>query len=357
MESLGVNFWSGKRVFLTGHTGFKGAWLSLWLQKKGAIVTGYSLQPPTNPSIFDICKIDEIIFNSIIGDIRDSSFLMECVKNANPDIVIHMAAQPLVRKSYIEPVETYETNVMGTVNILEAVKATKSVKVFLNVTTDKCYENKEWVWGYRENETLGGYDPYSNSKACSEMVTSAYRNSFFTSGEHVVAVASARAGNVIGGGDWAKDRLVPDIIRSLLKNKLIEIRNPRAIRPWQYVLEPLSGYMLLCQKLYEHGPDFASSWNFGPEETDVKTVEWIAERLVDKWGDHRIKVATYQDNHYHEATLLKLDCSKAKSKLQWAPRWNIDKALEQIVEWVRVYADQGDILDICYRQISEYENQ
>lgn len=281
-------FWHNKKIFVTGHTGFKGSWLCLWLTALGAKVTGYALEPPTEPNLYKLCKIDTYI-ESNIADIRNIDSLWNAMSTAQPDIVIHMAAQPIVLESYRHPVATYAVNVMGTVHVLEAVRKCKSVRAVINVTTDKCYENKEWVWGYRENELLGGYDPYSNSKACSELVTSAYRSSFFNPRDyksHGVAIATARAGNVIGGGDWAPGRLVPDCVRALLKGEKIIIRNPGAIRPWQHVLEPLNGYLLLAQRLYEEGPRYAEAWNFGPCDDDVKSVQWIVERLCSKWGNN-----------------------------------------------------------------------
>ncbi len=351
------NFWQGKRVFLTGHTGFKGSWLSLWLARLGAQVTGYALTPPTNPSLFELCKIEEIV-TTIIGDVRDEKSVFEAMQKAQPEIVIHMAAQPLVRDSYKIPVETYAINVMGTIHVLEAVRKTSSVKAVVNVTTDKCYENKEWLWGYREDEPMGGYDPYSNSKACSELVTSAYRNSYFHPaeyGKHGVAIASARAGNVIGGGDWANDRLIPDCIQAMIQGKDIMIRNPNAIRPWQHVLEPLSGYMMLAQRLYEDGGDFAQGWNFGPNDNDAKPVGWIVEKMCQLWGGQ----VGYKFDHGeqpHEANYLKLDCSKAKEKLGWQPIWNLEQALTQILRWVEAYQQQVDMRQFCFKQIDEYSN-
>lgn len=348
-------FWQGKRVFITGHTGFKGSWLCMWLNAMGAQVTGYALQPPTKPSLFEICKIDQLL-TSIIGDVRDKEKLKQCMLEAQPDIVIHMAAQPLVRDSYKNPVETYEINVMGTVHIFEAIRGCPGIKVVVNVTTDKCYDNKEWIWGYRENEAMGGYDPYSSSKACSELVTSSYRNSFFNTQEyqhHGVAVASARAGNVIGGGDWAVDRLIPDCIAALLKKKPIVIRNPYAIRPWQHVLEPLSGYLTLAQKLYEAGPEYAEGWNFGPAAKDARPVEWIVQQMCQLWGD----AATYivnQGPHLHEAHYLKLDCSKAMARLAWYPKWDLQQAIEKVMEWVIAYKEGKDMYSVCLQQIDDY---
>lgn len=348
-------FWKGKKVFLTGHTGFKGSWLSIWLHALGAEVTGYALEPPTEPSLFKAAGVDGLLA-SVIADVRDLERLQAEMAQAAPEIVIHMAAQPLVRDSYKLPVETYAINVMGTVHLLEAVRSTPSVRAVVNVTTDKVYENREWIWGYRENEAFGGYDPYSNSKGCSELVTAAYRSSYFNPqeyGRHGVALASARAGNVIGGGDWAVDRLIPDIIRAILAGQPVQIRNPHAIRPWQHVLEPLSGYLLLAQRLYEEGADFASGWNFGPAEEDARPVEWLVQRLCAGWGEG----AGYEldkGEHPYEAHYLKLDCSKVRSELGWSPRWNLEKALQSIVEWTKVYQSTGDLRAECLRQISLY---
>jgi len=352
---MSTEFWSGKRVLLTGHTGFKGSWLSLWLQSLGAQVAGYALAPPTSPSLFEAAKVAEGM-DSTIGDIRDLEQLRAVFAGHRPEIVIHMAAQPLVRYSYIEPVETYSTNVMGTVNLLEAVRGTPGVRAVVNVTTDKCYENREWAWGYRENEAMGGYDPYSSSKGCAELVTAAYRNSYFHPNkyqEHGVAIASARAGNVIGGGDWADDRLIPDIMRAITGSRAVHIRNPHAIRPWQHVLEPLSGYLLLAQKLYEEGPNYAEGWNFGPNDEDAKPVQWIVESLTRSWGEGASWVVDNGD-HPHEAHYLKLDCSKAKARLDWHPRWHLDEALEKIVDWQRVCRDGQDMREVTLQQIAEY---
>lgn len=314
---MNAAFWHGKRVFLTGHTGFKGGWLSLWLQQLGADVTGYALDAPTSPSLFEAASVARGM-RSIIGDVRDGDAVKRAMAVARPDIVIHMAAQPLVRYSYVNPVETYSTNVMGVVNLLEAVRATPGVRAVVNVTSDKCYENREWPWGYRENEAMGGYDPYSNSKGCAELVTAGYRSSFFHADkypEHGVALGSGRAGNVIGGGDWALDRLIPDMLRAIGAGEPVMIRNPHAIRPWQHVLEPLSGYLTLAEKLYTEGPVHAEGWNFGPYDTDAKPVEWIVERMTQEWGAGASWTLDGQD-HPHEATYLKLDCSKARGR--WA---------------------------------------
>ncbi len=350
-------FWKKRKVFVTGHTGFKGSWLCLWLHSLGAEVAGYALNPPTNPSLFELCKVDRL-FASTIADVRDGESLTRAMLAADPEIVIHMAAQPLVRESYRNPVETYATNVMGTINLFEAVRHCKSVKSVVNVTTDKCYENREWLWGYRENEPMGGYDPYSNSKACSELVTSSYRSSFFNSQDyhvHGVGLASARAGNVVGGGDWAQDRLVPDCIRSLLKGEAILIRSPHAVRPWQHVLEPLAGYLLLAQRLYEGGQRYADGWNFGPDDNDAKPVEWIVKKLCAKWGQD----ASYEidkGEQPHEAHYLKLDCSKAKFVLDWYPKWDLEQAIDKVITWTLAYKEKRDLKEVCLNQIEDYSN-
>jgi len=351
-----MSFWNGKEVFLTGHTGFKGSWLCLWLSRLGARVTGYALDPPTEPSLYKLVRMDELV-NSRIADIRDAGCLTRIMCEVRPEIVIHMAAQPLVQDSYKIPVETYATNVMGTVHLLEAVRKCGSVKAVVNVTTDKCYENREWIWGYRENEPMGGYDPYSSSKACSELVTAAYRSSYFNPlryAEHGVALASARAGNVIGGGDWAADRLIPDCIRAILAGEAIRVRNPYAIRPWQHVLEPLSGYLTLARRLYEECTAFAEGWNFGPGDDDARPVEWIVRSLCEKWG-HAAGYTIDDGEHPHEAHYLKLDCSKARMGLDWHPHWNLATALDQIVTWTKAYHGGGDMRAVCLEQIAQYE--
>lgn len=350
------SFWQGKQVFLTGHTGFKGGWLSLWLQSLGAEVTGYSLSPPTNPSLFEVANVADGM-KSIIGDIRNLDALKKAVFDARPEIVIHMAAQPLVRYSYANPVETYATNVMGSVHLLEAVRNTKGVKVVVNVTSDKCYENREWVWAYREVEAMGGYDPYSNSKGCAELITAAYRNSYFPREkyqEHCVAIGSGRAGNVIGGGDWAEDRLIPDMMRAIISSQPVSIRNPHSIRPWQHVLEPLSGYLSLAQKLYEEGPNYGEGWNFGPNDDDAKSVQWILDNLTKTWGDGASWKLDGGD-HPHEAHYLKLDCSKAKMRLNWQPRWSLDKAIDKICVWHKAHLAGADMRAMCLQQIKQYE--
>jgi CDP-glucose 4,6-dehydratase len=350
------DFWQGKRVFVTGHTGFKGSWLSLWLQHLGAEVLGFSLQPPTEPSLFDLANVAEGM-TSVIGDVRDLEHLQQVMQDFQPEIVIHMAAQPLVRRSYQAPVETYSTNVMGTVNLLEAVRHTSSVRAMVDITSDKCYENREWVWGYRENETLGGYDPYSSSKACAELVAAAYRNSYFNPdkyAEHGVAVATTRAGNVIGGGDWAADRLVPDILKALMNKESVLIRNPNAIRPWQHVLEPLNGYLLVARRLYQEGPTYAEAWNFGPDDTNVEPVGWIADELYSLWGDGTTWTRDGNTAQPHENAFLKLDCSKAYAKLGWRPKLSLRDTLKWIVEWTKTYQAGEDIRSFTEAQIQQF---
>ena len=349
-------FWEGKRVFLTGHTGFKGSWLALWLQQLGANVTGFAQAAPTQPSLFDVARVGASMY-SVRGDVRDLPALLRAMQDARPEIVIHMAAQSLVRLSYDTPVETYATNVMGTVHLLEAVRQTQGVKAVVNVTTDKCYENKEWVWGYRENEPMGGFDPYSNSKGCSELVSSAYRSSFFNPAQHAqhgVALATARAGNVIGGGDWAKDRLIPDILAAFEAGKQVGIRNPHATRPWQHVLEPLRGYLTLAERLYTEGPTFAEGWNFGPHSDDAKPVEWIVKELAQRW-DQGASWQVDAGEHRHEARSLKLDISKAAQRLHWHPALRLDQALDLIVDWARAKQNGSDMQAITQRQIAYYQ--
>ncbi len=343
------------KVLITGHTGFKGTWLCLMLNKLGADIYGYALEPPTKPSLYEEAKINELV-TSYIGDIRDLDYLKEIFFKVKPEIVIHMAAQPLVRDSYKLPVETYSTNVMGTVHLLEACRKTPSVKAIVNVTTDKCYENKEWHWGYRENEPMGGYDPYSNSKGCSELVTSCYRSSYFNPAkyaEHGKAIASARAGNVIGGGDWATDRLIPDFIRAITNGESIQIRSPYAIRPWQHVLEPLTGYLTLAALLFTKGPGYNGPWNFGPAESDARSVEWITLEFCERWGNG---VSYSVDSHPqpHEATYLKLDCSKAANELDWSPKTNIGTALQWVVDWYKAWLAGADMRTFTEAQIDNF---
>lgn len=348
-----MEFWKGKKVFITGHTGFKGSWLSLWLQHAGAHICGYSLAPPTNPSLFELARVSENMV-SINGDIRDREALATAVEKNSPDIVLHLAAQPLVRLSYKDPVGTFDTNVMGTVNLLEAVRRVDSVKVLLCITSDKCYQNREWYWGYREDEAMGGHDPYSSSKGCSELVVSAYRQSFFASKSDTL-IATARAGNVIGGGDWAQDRIIPDVMKAFMQSEPVIIRNPDAIRPWQHVLEPLNGYLKLVEQLWDHGSSFAEGWNFGPHDSDAKTVGWIVENLTRLWADGAGWINDTAGGHPHEATYLKLDSSKAKMLLKWSPVMNISKALEMTVEWYRAFNNQQDMREVTLDQIACYE--
>lgn len=344
-------FWQGKRVFLTGHTGFKGSWLALWLENMGAEVYGYALRPPTEPNLFTVARVEEGITASTIADIRDARIFADAMKAAHPEIVIHMAAQSLVRYSYAEPVETYAVNVMGTINLLEAVRVTPEVRAVVNITTDKCYKNREWVWGYREDEPLGGRDPYSSSKACAEIVTAAWRRSYLE--DAGVALASVRAGNVIGGGDWANERLIPDFLRALDAKQTLTIRSPHAIRPWQYVFEPLAGYLTLAERLFHDGMAYAEAWNFGPEETDSRSVQWIVEYLCSA-----VPGASWQCDtapQPHEAHYLKLDSSKARSRLGWQSRWGLKTALDKTLEWHRFWKQGADMRAICLDQILAYE--
>jgi CDP-glucose 4,6-dehydratase len=358
IASVNPSFWNGKRVFLTGHTGFKGGWLSLWLASMGAKVTGYALAPNTTPNFFEVAGVQGDLEQSHIADIRDLEKLQKAMADARPEIVIHMAAQPLVRYSYSNPVETYATNVMGTVHVLESIRALDCVRAAVIVTTDKCYENQEWAWGYRENEPMGGHDPYSNSKGCAELVTSAYRQSYFPPekyAQHKVAIASARAGNVIGGGDWSEDRLIPDAIKAFEANQVLMIRNPLATRPWQHVLEPLSGYLVLAQALYEKGAQFDGGWNFGPRDDDARSVQEVINLLIKNWGS----VASWaqaQGEQPHEAHSLKLDCSKARQYLYWVPRWTLEQAIKNITQWQQAHNQESNMHEISLKQIASHQN-
>ena len=346
-------FWEGKRVFLTGHTGFKGSWLSTWLQDAGTIVTGFSLLPNTQPNLFDSSNVSDQM-ESVIADIRNFGELSKAMKDSSPEIVIHMAAQPIVRESYDDPLATYSTNVLGTANLLQAVRQTPSIKAVINVTTDKCYENKERLAGYREDDEMGGHDPYSSSKGCSELVTASFRRSFFFH-DNSANIATARAGNVIGGGDWARDRLVPDVLRTLQTGGKIDLRNPDSTRPWQHVLEPLSGYLTLAEKLYEGDQSYASAWNFGPEEEGVQPVRVIVEYLLEKLGDG----ATWEHTNTeqpHEAKLLKLDISKAKKDLGWRPRWDLYRTLDAVVSWHQGWLGKKNVKSLMLNQIIEFES-
>jgi|SRR5215813_1609685 len=353
---LNRSYWKGCNVFLTGHTGFKGSWLSLWLNSLGAKVTGYALKPPTQPNLFEQARVESVV-RSIYGDIRDFQKLRGSLVECRPEVVIHMAAQSVVRRGYEDPIETYSSNVMGTAHLLEAIRQLKRPCVVINVTSDKCYANREWVWGYRENEPMGGRDPYSSSKGCAELVTTAYRESFFPPDaleSHGVALASARAGNAVGGGDWTKDQLIPDLMRAFLAGHTCEIRNPSAIRPWQFVLEPLRGYLMLAERLFEGNPCFASGWNFGPANGDAKPVCWIADTVSRLWGDQAF---WDQDSTVHprESHFLKLDASKAKASLGWYPVLPLDQALEWIVEWYRAFQSTDDLGALTRQQIERYE--
>lgn len=361
MEGVGIlklQFWQGKSVLITGHTGFKGAWLSLWLHHLGARVSGYATRPPTEPSLFELASVASCM-KSIFGDVRDLASLCTALKSTRPEIVFHMAAQSLVRPSYENPARTFSTNVMGTVNVLEAIRRTDTAKAVVVVTSDKCYENREWPWGYRESEALGGHDPYSCSKACAELVTTSYRRAFFEttpSRPGFPAVASARAGNVIGGGDWARDRLVPDIIRALLENRQIIIRNPRATRPWQHVLEPLCGYLTLAERLREEGERAAEAWNFGPCETNVRSVGFVCTGIVNRWGSN-VQWEQDRSSRPHEAHALKLDSSKARCKLGWKTLLSLEEALDWTVEWYKRYAARAQGRELVMRDIEEYESR
>jgi len=360
-NNLFNNIYNSKKVLVTGHTGFKGGWLSLWLKELGAEVIGYSLDPPTQPSFFRAVGLKNKMIH-IIGDIRDEKHLLSVFEKYQPEFVFHLAAQSLVRFSYKEPRLTYETNVIGTVSILEAIRKNKGVRAAVIITSDKCYENKEWIYGYRENDPVGGYDPYSSSKGCAELVVSAYRRSFLNpinQNDRKIAISSARAGNVIGGGDWREDRLIPDCIKSLSENKSIIIRNPDAIRPWQHVLEPLSGYLLLGAKMYEDGAKFNGAWNFGPSDSDLITVEEITKKIVSYWGSGKYKNEISIKNP-HETKLLKLDCSKARSILSWYPEYNIDEALSKTVGWYKMFYDEigeDNLFEYTIKQIREYEKR
>lgn len=350
MEDLEVNsnFWKGKNILLTGHTGFKGSWLSLWLKKLGANVTGFALEPSTNPSLFNILQLEKDMV-SFIGDIRDPQLLNKVFYQAEPDIVIHMAAQTLVRDSYSDPVGTYATNIMGTVNLLEAVRKTPSIKVVLNITSDKCYENDELNRSYCENDPMGGYDPYSSSKGCAELVSSAYRRSFLE--EANIVLATARSGNVVGGGDWAKDRIIPDAIRAFFAGTPLMVRNPKAIRPWQHVLDPLRGYLMLIEHLWHDGKDFAQGWNFGTDESDAKSVSWVTEKVVSLWGNNA-KWTLDNSPTLHEAQYLKLDSNKSRTRLGWQPHIHIEQALIKTVEWYKAWANKKDMRAFTLQQIN-----
>ena len=357
MAAFADTFWRGKRVFLTGHTGFKGGWLALWLAKLGAEVRGYALEPATDPNLFTVARVGSAL-DDIRGDIRNAAALEPALRSFAPEVVFHLAAQPLVRASYDDPIGTYETNVIGTARVLDAIRRTPSVRAIVCVTTDKCYENKEWIWGYRESDPLGGYDPYSSSKACAEIVSAAYRQSYFPTAklaEHKVALATARAGNVIGGGDWSLDRLIPDLVRGFLAGEPVRIRRPQAIRPWQHVLEPLAGYIALAEHLLsDNAAHYAAAYNFGPYDEDAKPVGWIVEKMTGFWGDGASWVLD-PDPGVHEAGYLKLDASKAHADLGWKPRLRLETALQWLVEWYRNWQSGADMHAFTLDQIKAYE--
>ncbi len=360
MEDLVSTFWQGRKVLLTGHTGFKGGWLALWLQQLGAEVLGYALAPHTTPNLFTAANVGNDM-TSVIGNLSDLARMQEAMHSHRPEIVFHLAAQSLVRASYQDPIGTYETNVLGTAKVLEAVRSCDSVHAIVIVTTDKCYENREWLWAYRENDALGGFDPYSNSKACAEFVVSAYRNSFFHPAnyeQHGVALATARAGNVIGGGDWSSDRLIADIIRAFTSGEILKIRNPQAIRPWQHVLEPLRGYLTLAQKLYAHGTQFSGAWNFGPHSTDAKPVEWIVEHMASRWEAStpgtKARWEIDRAEHPHEAQMLKLDWTKAALELGWHPTLSLADALDMTLDWHKDVQAGEDARAKCLAQLNAY---
>jgi CDP-glucose 4,6-dehydratase len=349
--AIDPGFWHGRRVLLTGHTGFKGAWLALWLQTLGARVTGFSLGTPTQPSLYELARVGEGM-QDIEGDVRDFRALGAAVSDAQPEVVLHMAAQSLVRQSFAEPRQTFEVNVMGTVNLLDALRRCEGTRVVVNVTSDKCYENREWEWAYREHEPMGGHDPYSSSKGCAELVTAAFRRSFFSSAQSL-RLASARAGNVIGGGDWGADRLIPDIMRAALADRAIDVRNPCSVRPWQHVLNPLSGYLLLAQALWS-SQELAGGWNFGPAEQDALTVGAIVERISGLWPT-RLRWVEDPGPHPHEARQLKLDSSRARSQLGWRPRWGLQEGLEAIVDWYRALSVQEEMRAVTLEQIQRFQ--
>jgi CDP-glucose 4,6-dehydratase len=348
---VNAGFWRGRTVLITGHTGFKGGWLALWLGSLGAKVHGFSLAPPTEPNFFTTAQLADQLAGHDLGDIRDLEQLSRALQRAAPEVVLHLAAQPLVRASYADPVQTYATNVLGTVHVLEAARRCSSVRAIVNVTTDKCYENREWVWPYRESDPMGGHDPYSSSKACAELVTSAYRRSFLS--ESGIAIASARAGNVIGGGDWAVDRLLPDFFRAAQTRHPLQVRHPQAIRPWQHVLEPLCGYLLLAQQLLEKGQAAAEAWNFGPSEEDARSVQWLLSHLVTLMPGTSWQQLTTEP--VHEAGTLKLDSAKARSRLDWRPRWSLTEAVDRTVEWHQAWVAGEPMREVSLRQIAAHQ--
>ena len=343
-------FWKDRKVFITGHTGFKGGWISLWLNSMGAKIYGYAREPNTNPNFFSVANLSSIFEESFLGEINDIENLSESLNKCKPSIIFHMAAQPIVKDSYLHPVETYETNVMGTVNILEAARNSESVKVIINITSDKCYENKEWIWPYRENDRLGGKDPYSNSKACAELITNSYKLSFLD--QKGIGIASVRAGNVIGGGDWSKDRLIPDFFRALKNSEILNIRSPNSIRPWQYVLEPISGYILLAEKLTNNISTYSGGWNFGPKSSDFWPVSAVIKFLAKK--EDKLKWHFNEKVEFHEARILKLDSTKAREELNWKSKWNVEKALLKTLQWHEAFEKEYDMKKFSLKQIEDY---
>ena len=355
---INSNFWKNKKVLLTGHTGFKGSWLSIWLKKLEVELIGFSKDIPTEPSLFKLAEVSENMI-SIIGDIKNFSLIQKTIQENQPDIIIHMAAQSLVRKSYEDPLETFSTNIMGTVNVLEAIKMSEKTRVVINVTSDKCYENNGMEEKFSENSPMGGYDPYSSSKGCSELITSAFKNSFYNSKKfdsHKVALSTVRAGNVIGGGDWAKDRLIPDIIDSISKKIPTQIRNTNSVRPWQFVLEPLNGYLLLAERMWEKGNKFSEAWNFGPNDESCKSVKWILEKISKEWGEKFFWEEDHKENP-HETSILKLDCKKAKERLGWETKLNINEALEWTINWYKKFLENSNIKEYTKKQIEEFESR
>ncbi|NND89243.1 MAG: CDP-glucose 4,6-dehydratase [Granulosicoccus sp.] len=355
---MNKSFWTDRRVLLTGHTGFKGSWLALWLSQMGARVSGYALAPDTDPSLYQLARVDELV-DSTLGDIRDRDALENTVQRTQPEIVLHLAAQAMVRESYADPTGTFDTNVMGTVNLLEATRQCASARAVMIITSDKCYQNQEWEWGYREIDSLGGHDPYSASKACAELVARSWRLSFMGQGGQDTrrcAVATARAGNVIGGGDWARDRLVPDILRSIDNGQDVVLRNPQAVRPWQHVLEPLSGYLLLAERLYSEGAPWDQAWNFGPADSDARCVSWIAEHLMRECNsDSRWKLES--GTLAHETQQLRLDCSRARQRLGWIPRWTLEQCLQEIVRWHSAWLNGRDMQCFSQETIARYSEK
>ena len=352
---MNSDFWKNKKILLTGHTGFKGSWLSIWLKKLGVELIGFSKDIPTKPSIFELAKVSEGM-TSIIGDINDFSLIQKVIEKNKPEIVIHMAAQSLVRRSYENPIETFATNVMGTANLLQSINTTKNTKVVINVTSDKCYENSGAETIFSEDSPMGGYDPYSSSKGCAELVTSSFRNSFFNAKEfddHKLSLSTVRAGNVIGGGDWAKDRLIPDIINSISNRTPVRIRNIKSIRPWQFVLEPIHGYLLLVEKMWNNGKNFSESWNFGPEESECESVEWILKKISDECDD-KFSWEYDIENNPHEAKILKLDCTKAKKRLGWNTKLNTDEAIKWTINWYQEYFKRSDMKACTENQIDQF---